>query len=217
MAETTARRSYDASRRQQHARQTRRRILTVAAEQFLGGYTATTIRTVAANAGVSVATIESLFGTKANLLKQAIDVAIAGDDTPVPVLERAWAAQAALLPDAESFLDAVAAVLTDAQQRSAGLVLAAFEGAQRDADLAALSQQLVNQREGTARWVVTTLAERARLADSRDDAVQTLWLLMDPAVFDRLTRHRGWTPVQYRAWFARSAHRLLIAREEPTP
>jgi AcrR family transcriptional regulator len=211
MAGITARRGYDASRRRQQARQTRRRVLQAAAEQFLAGYTATTIRSIAATAGVSVATIESLFGTKASLLKEAIDVAIAGDDAPVPVLERDWAARAARLPDAASVLDAVATVVTAAQQRSAGLVLAAFEGAQQDPDLVQLSRQLVQQRELTARWVVDTLAERAPLADSADDAVQTLWLLMDPAVFDRLTRYRSWTPAQYRTWFSRSAHRLLVA------
>ena len=43
---------------------------------------------------MSVATVELLFGTKVALLKAAIDVAIAGDDEPVAVLDRAWAGAA---------------------------------------------------------------------------------------------------------------------------
>lgn len=44
----------------------------------------------------------------------------------------------------------------------------------------------------------------------RRDAVDTVWILMDPAVFDRLVRHRGWTVERYQDWFTGSAHRLLI-------
>ena len=44
------------------------------------GYGGATIRAVAAEARVSVPTVEALFGTKARVLKAAIDVAIAGDE-----------------------------------------------------------------------------------------------------------------------------------------
>ena len=46
------------------------------------------MRAIAAEAGVAVATLEQQFATKARLLKAAIDVAIAGDDEAVPVLDR---------------------------------------------------------------------------------------------------------------------------------
>jgi hypothetical protein len=32
---------------------------------------------------------------------------------------------------------------------------------------------------------------------------------MDPAVYDRLTRRRGWPPRKYERWFAGSVRRLL--------
>ena len=41
-------------------------------------------------AQVSPATVELVFGTKAALLDAVVDVALAGDDEPVPVLERGW-------------------------------------------------------------------------------------------------------------------------------
>ena len=53
-----------------------------------GGYAGATIRAIAAEAGVSVPTVELLFATKARLLKAAIDVAIAGDDEAGAGLDR---------------------------------------------------------------------------------------------------------------------------------
>ena len=38
---------------------------------------------------------------------------------------------------------------------------------------------------------------------------------MDPAIYDRLVRHRGWTPQRYERWFARSAHALLYPGRTP--
>lgn len=173
---------------------------------------------MATEAGVSVPTVESLFGTKAGLLKAAIDVAIAGDDEPVPVLDRDWAEQALHAGTIGEFLSIVAGVLGAAQARSAGLVLAVFEGSSTDPELAELSRQLIAQRGATAGWLVDATAQKVplRKGASRQEAVDTVWVLMDPAVFDRLTRHRGWTLEHYQSWFACSVRRLLVA-DTPEP
>ena len=213
-----ASRAYRSSRREEQARGTRRRVLAAATAAFLDrGYAGATVRAVAAGAGVSVPTVELLFGTKARLLKATIDVAIAGDDEPVPVLDRSWAAAAVRAGTAEDFLDTVAGVIGPAQARSAGLVLAVLEGSSTDAELAGLAAQLVAQRAGTARWIVDELTRKAppRPGCTREEAVDTVWVLMDPAVFDRLVRRRQWTVEQYQRWFAGSVGRLLLARTGP--
>jgi AcrR family transcriptional regulator len=206
-------RTYRSDRRDAQARLTRRRVLDAATDLFLArGYAATTVREVANRAGVAVATVELLFGRKARLLKTAIDVAVAGDDEPVAVLDRRWAATAAAATTAEAFLSTVAAALTAAQQRSAGLVLAVFEGATRDDELAALAAELVDQRDRMADWLVTRLRRVAprRRGLSHRQAVDTVWLLMDSVVFDRLTRQRGWSADRYERWFADSVRRLIL-------
>jgi AcrR family transcriptional regulator len=186
-----------------------RQILAVATEQFRAlGYAGTTMSAIAAAAGVSVPTVELAFGTKASLLKEVIDVAIAGDDEPVPVLERPWAAQIQQTT-AGQFLTQVAGVLVATAERSDALVLAAFEAARSDERLAPLAAQLKAQRAVTAAWIVDGIAARAPLRTDRADAIDTLWLLMDPAVFDRLTADRSWTARRFGAWFADSALRLL--------
>jgi len=129
MADVTddATRTYRSPRRDAQARATRRRVLEAATVLFLAkGFAGTTVRAVAARAGVSVATVELLFGAKPRLLKAAIDVAIAGDDEPVPVLDRAWADAALNVESAEEVLARAAEVIAAAQARSSGLVLAVF-------------------------------------------------------------------------------------------
>ena len=170
------------------------------------------MRMIAGHADVSVPTVELLFGTKGRLLKAAIDGAIAGDHEPVPVLDRSWAEAAVKAGTAEEFLVIVADVIGPAQARSAGLVLATFEAAPTDDELAELVRQMSAQRAATAGWIVDELTRKATLREccSREEAIDTVWILMDPAVFDRLTRQRAWTVQQYQAWFAGSVERLLI-------
>jgi len=189
-------------------------VLDAATAVFLDrGYGASTIPAIAAEANVSVPTVEALFGTKARLLKAAIDVAIAGDDEPVAVLDRAWAADARQAGTAEEFLLRVAGAVAVAQARSAGLVLAVFEGSAKDQELEQVAEQMVAQRAVTAAWIVDGVSRVASLPEgcSHEEAVDTVWLLMDPAVFDGLTRRRNWTLERYERWFARSVARLLTA------
>lgn len=212
-------RPYRSSRRETQARLTRQRVLAAATAVFLDrGYAGATMRAIATGAEVSVPTVEALFGTKARVLKAAIDVAIAGDDEPVPVLRRGWADAALEAETVDGFLAIVAGVVAAAQGRSAGLVLAVFEGSSTDAELGQLTAQLVAQRAKTAEWLLDGLTRTARLREGchRREAIDTLWVLMDPAVFDLLTRQRRWTADQYEGWFARSVRRLLIP-DAPTP
>ncbi len=213
-------RRYRSSLRDSQARRTRRRVLDAATKVFLDrGYGAATVRAIAAEAGVSVPTVEAAFGTKARLLKAAIDVAIAGDDEAVPVLDRGWAAEARAATTADEFLSVVSGVLAAAQSRSAGLVLAAFEASATDPQLDQVAQEMVAQRAITAAWVVEGLGRLARLREVpvEGEAVDTVWLLMDPAVFDRLTRQRRWTPDRYAGWFAGAVRRLLMAEPVMAP
>ena len=177
------------------------------------GYAGTTIRSVAERAGVSVPIVEALFGTKGRLLKAAIDVAIAGDDEPVPMLERDWATAATKATDVESLLSVLAGALAPAQARSAGLVVSVFEGAGADPELAGLAAQMSTQRATMATWVVARLTDLASLREeiSEDEAVDTVFALMEPALFDRLTRQRSWTLARYQDWIGRSLRRLLVA------
>ena len=206
-------RPYRSELRSAQAERTRQRIIAAAGERFArDGYPATTMTALAADAGVSVASVELAFGTKAAVLKAAIDVAIAGDHTPVAVLDRPWAAAAQDAVGVEDFLTAVAHTLRPAMMRSAGLVSAAFDAAGTDSAVGELAAQLSEQRATTVAWVVDGIRRRARLRPgiTRRGAIDQVWLLMDPAIYQRLTRYRDWTPRKYERWFVATVSRLLL-------
>jgi TetR/AcrR family transcriptional regulator, regulator of autoinduction and epiphytic fitness len=208
-----SRRGYVSGTRSEQAQKTRSRVIDAATRLFVEqGYAATTIRAIAAQAGVSVPTVELLFGTKAQLLHVVIDVAVVGDDEPVPVLNRAWAADAQSVRDLAGFLSTVAQVLSEAQARSAGVMLAAYEAAASDPDIQLLILDRESQRERTSAWIVDSALDRAALRAvlDRAGAIDTVWMLMDPVIFNRLTRHRGWSSDRYASWFADSVAQLLV-------
>jgi AcrR family transcriptional regulator len=206
-------RRYRSPRREQQARRTRARIAAAAARRFLvHGYAATTMRAVAAGAGVALPTVELVFGTKARLLKAVIDTAIAGDDEPVPMLAREWAARAQTAAEPAEFVAVFAQVLVDSAQRAAGLTLVALEAARIDEDIAAIAAQLMTQRQVMATWLVDGLVRRSPLRHGVDRAaaIDTVWTLMDPALFCRLTGDRHWSARRFRHWFTDSTLRLLL-------
>jgi len=206
-------RAYRSAQRTAQAQHTRQRIVAAATEQFASvGYPATTMRSIAAAAGVAVASIELAFGTKAQLLKTAVDLAIAGDHDPVAVLDRDWATAAQATTTVHDFLTAVARTLRPAMTRSAGLVLAAYGAAETDPALRQLAEQLSAQRATTVAWIIDGIRDRAALRKriTRRHAIDQVWLLMDPAVYQRLTRYRGWSPATYETWFTDTIRRLLL-------
>jgi AcrR family transcriptional regulator len=214
LAPPKTRRPYRSPRREARAHATSQRVLRAATTLFAErGYAGTTIPAVAAKAKVSVPTVETLFATKARLLKATIDVAIAGDNLPVPMLDREWAIAATETTDLGAFVSIVASVLAPAQERSSGLVLSVFEGARYDPELAVLAAQMTTQRATMATWVVGRLAALGALHSeiSEDEAVDTVFALMEPALFDRLIRLRGWTLIRYEHWVARSLPCLLVS------
>src|SRR5450755_902891 len=125
-----ASRGYRSPRREIQARRTRARIITAAAQRFLAhGYAGTTMRAVARDAGVALPTVELAFRTKARLLKAVIDVAIAGDDEQVAMLDRQWAKRVESIARPPDFVAAFARVLVSSAERAAGLAAIAMEAA----------------------------------------------------------------------------------------
>src|SRR5580693_4960608 len=89
-------RPYDASSRREAADRNRAAVLAACRELlFRDGYHATTVRSVAELAGVSVETVYKTFGGKPGMVKALWDVTLAGDDEPVAMGDR---------PQAQEFL-----------------------------------------------------------------------------------------------------------------
>ena len=63
------------------------------------GYAATSMQAIADEAGMAVQTLYFTFGTKRALLSEILDIAVAGDEEPVPTLERPRVRAAIADPD----------------------------------------------------------------------------------------------------------------------
>src|SRR2546421_12007827 len=132
MAEDVKRR-YDASRRQEQARENRARVLTAARTLFLThGYAETSMPEIAKAAGVSVQTVYKAFANKATLLKAVFDVSVAGDDEPVPIAERDAIAAIEAEPRAAEKIAMYARLLADGSHRWAPVLLLARDAAKAD-------------------------------------------------------------------------------------
>ena len=93
------------NRRAEKAQETRRRIIEAAADLFVAdGYGATNLQDVADRAGVAVQTIYFVFGNKRALLKELVDVTIAGDSEPIATMDRPWFTDAMAATTAEELL-----------------------------------------------------------------------------------------------------------------
>jgi TetR/AcrR family transcriptional regulator of autoinduction and epiphytic fitness len=210
----------------EHVRQVKYRIMTAATHLVrTRGYRRASLHAVAASAGVTVSTVEAVFGGKTQLMREIIDFAIAGDDEPVPMLEREWAARARARPDASGFLAVFARQLAESAERAGGLLVALAEAARHDPGAAAIAARLAERGEASAAFLVDGLVPRGglRVGLSRATAVDAVWALMDPTLFDRLTRKRGWSADRFERSFVESVSQLLLAppgqqqRGEPVP
>ena len=165
------RRRYDATQRRAQSRAARRIVLATAGQLFAErGYQRTSMKDIAAGAGVSVETVYGYFGTKAGLLKELLDVTVAGDDAPVSVPDRAPIQAVRAAPDGRAKLAHYAAFLATVQARLAPLFLVIRGAAGADQDAADLWAGLGAQRLAGMTMLAEHLAESGVLASGRSVA-----------------------------------------------
>ncbi|MFB7336095.1 TetR/AcrR family transcriptional regulator [Streptomyces adustus] len=192
-----------AGKRALKAQETRRRILEAARELFVErGYGATMLQDVAAQAGVAVQTIYFVFGNKRTLLKELVDIAIAGDHEPMATMDRPW------------FRDAVAAETSDAQlrahvrgtreilERVAPIMKMVDTAAAADPEIAGLWQQDENPRFVVHATAANALMAKpgARQGVPAERAADVLFGVLSPELYLLFVRERGWSPEQWEQW-----------------
>jgi len=204
---------YTSTLRAAQARATRRAIVDAAARLFTQrGYGATTVDAIAEAAGVSRKTVFTSVGGKTEALKLAIDWAIAGDDDPVPMLERPHIKAMQHEPDARRILASHARHVRQTAARTAPLHQVIQAAAGLDADIRALAEEGRAQRIRGMRVIAQALADRGALKPglTPHEAADVLWLLNDPGVYHRLVIEQKWTPDRYQDWLADALISLLI-------
>ena len=208
------RRRYTSPVRTARARQTRARIVAAAAALFAErGYLGTTIDAVAQAAGVGRKTVFDSVGGKVSLLKEAYDVAIVGDDEPVPLAERPVIAALAAEPDPRTMLAGYAALVCQVNARIVDIYRALETGAETDPEARELYERLLAQRRqamvAPAAKLAAAGALRAGLTGA--ECADLLWLHNDPSMYDKLVRRMGWSPERFQMWLAQTYQEQLLA------
>jgi AcrR family transcriptional regulator len=191
------------------AAQTRAVVLDAAARLFDElGWADTSMRHVAKAAGVSMETVYAGFGSKGDLLAAVMDVAVVGDDLPIPLARRDFAL--VLRTGTRDERVAKAAGMSAAiSSRTCELVQALTQGSATDASLARRLAELDARRRAEIADYFEQVASRAPTVLELDE----VWLLTSAEVFHLLVHRSGWTPEQHKHWLA---NRLLgLVSQDP--
>jgi AcrR family transcriptional regulator len=198
----TGSRTKNRAARAEKARATRRRIIAAATELFVrDGYLQTTMADIARLADVAVQTLYLSFGSKVAVLAAALDTAIAGDDEPVPVLERPWFTRMRAEPDPVTALD----ILADSAAQIIDRVYqlhAAMSDASADPEVAEVRDRDKRQRFASHLPAIQDLATRPgfnqRLPVER--ATEIFYALMSEETYGLLVAEHGWTVPEWSGW-----------------
>jgi AcrR family transcriptional regulator len=191
--------------RAERSRQTRGRVIVAATELFVrDGYLQTTMSDIARQAGVAVQTLYLAFGSKVAVLSAALDVAIVGDDEPVPVLQRPWMVALRNEPDGPTALG----VFVDAAGRIIERIYplyAVTRDASADPELADVLRRNKELRFVVHREVAAHLVSKPGFGSSvrADRTADTIYALMSQETYGLLVVERGWSRSDWSAWVER--------------
>ena len=206
-------RPYHAPQRAAAAARTREAVAAAAKDAFERlGWSGATMRSIADQAGVSVKTVEALYRTKAELLKEVVDYTIAGDLLPIPVLGRDSVAAMEAAPDAPAMAGLHARHTRAISERAAPIFWVVEQAAPAHQDVARLWAQMCDNRRTGARWAATTLLTKPGLPPhlSQDYAEEVFWIAIDPGTYRSLTLGRGLSPAGFETWIRNFYVKMLL-------
>ena len=213
MNEPHQKRRYHSPQRQQQAQLTRQKLLDAARRLFAAhGYAATTLPDIAREAQVAAPTVTAVFGTKARLLTDLINLVVRGDSESPPLAQRSWWQAMLSEPDPRRQLALHATNARHIHERSADVATIVGGAATADPEIGAILRQLATRRHEDARMVAQSLDQKGALAAGMtvERATDVLWALCSHDIYRMLVIDRSWPPEEYERWLASSfIHSLL--------
>jgi AcrR family transcriptional regulator len=208
-------RSYDATSRRARAdeqrRATRARVVAAARDLFLSrGYVATTMADIAREAGVALQSVYSAGQNKADLLHLVADLAVAGDDEDVMVIDRPQFAAIADEHDPARQVRMVANAIATTLERVAPVWVAYREAAAVDAK-AADNLVAAHRRRHETFAAIARMLPAVTLRHPPDRTTDTMWAIGSIDVFLLLRTVLGWDAARYAAWLGDTLVEQVLA------
>lgn len=209
---TSVKRSYHAPSRDAAAEETRRAIIRAAAELFLAqGYVQTTVAQIAERAKVSRPTVFAV-GSKTDLFALVRDQTIAGDEAPVPVIERRSWRRLLAAPDQHGTLRAYAKHSADINRRYSPLHEVLRRSAAAAPEMAELYERSERERRVGVTAVLNDVRGKGALAVAFESAVDIVWVLNATDNYYRLVHDRDWPHARYQRWLAEAMIAALVRK-----
>ncbi|NUT20935.1 MAG: TetR/AcrR family transcriptional regulator [Hamadaea sp.] len=206
-------RTYRSPARAAAAASTRERIRDAAQRLFTGqGFAATTMKQVAAAAGVGERTLYDAFPTKVKLFGHTLGVATVGDEEPVRVADRPEIAAARQAADPRLAIERFVAYGSDLLDRAGDLIMVSVEAAGADPDMRAAADAGSQAHHEVMLAFAEALHDHGALRPGLDTATAAdiLYALSSPHLHQLLRRHRGWDSQRYRSWLTDALVRELL-------
>jgi AcrR family transcriptional regulator len=211
LTDPVKRRSYDSSRRQARAAETRSTVVLAARDLFLErGYGRTTIADIASRAEVSVETIYAAFGNKPTLLHRAWDITVGGDDQDIVFHERPEVMAIRSETDLAKRMMLHARFSTRTAERIAPFQLMVQMAAGADAAAAAMLDEMGRQRLAGITVMAKEAAATGQLAVSEEECRDVVWSMTDGTLWHHLVTERGWDSERFAEWLGRTWVRVLV-------
>lgn len=204
----TSTRSYHSAVREEQAERTRERIARAARRRFVeSGWSGTSVRSVAADAGVSEATVYAVYGTKAGLARSLVDSGEMDAD-----VAQVTADLAAAEGDPAEQLAAFVRFDRRLFERGGDGLRLTVEGGRNEPALAAAYEQGRSRGDENRRRVFSTWPATARRAGvSIDLALDVYAMVCSIQVFDIATQERGWSADDVERWWLETLTDRLLA------
>ena len=209
-------RPYDSSNRARQARETRRRIVEAAALLFAReGYSETSIRAIAEQAGVAVPTVYASLRSKANILRAVVDLTVRGDDEAAPLASRAGWQDIERQQNPREQLALFAHLHRQICDREAAVFAQLEAAAGADPEATQLLAEHDQRRYETQRRLARSLHRRQQLKPGLGarKAADVIWALASERTYLALVRDRGWKADNYERWIAEQLVAALLPQQ----
>lgn len=192
--------------------ETEDRILAAAHELFVrDGYAATTLTAVADAARVAHRTVYVRFGTKADLLKRVVDVAIAGDTQDIDVPSRDWFQAALSAPTVDERIELLADGSAALMARAGDVLAVAQQAEPVEPVIAGAARAGRAATRDSLRHFFTQLRDDGLIPADADLGwlCDTAGVLAHANTYLLIRETLGWTPGQYRTWLSTTWRRIV--------